>query len=312
MIGMRNLSVALLWVILLAASRLPAAFADDPPTIRSQAIVNLTFDETSGDSLDTATAGAVQDRGLLFGGAARVRSPFRGPAGNQAIFLDAAASQYVQIPHSADVSRPDAVTISLFFANLHPPGDPAFHGIVAKRDEAKQITNYGLNFTQNGDSIQLYINDGTGFKSAVYSLNAVVGRRKPVFLTAVVQVGDAPDPDADTDPDDVLLRLYANGKPITPKSTTGGRIVENDVWLTDIRVATLVNEVPLILGASAPGLEYTNCLIDDFSLFNKALTHQEVAKLYAEVAGAQEMRRLPRRPNRSRPGRRLPGFHCTA
>jgi hypothetical protein len=287
MLGIRNWQVALWWFILAAGSRLPAVFADDPPTIRAQGVLNLTFDETSGDGLDSATAGATQDRGLLLGGTARIRSPFGGPASNQAIYLDAAANQYVQIPHSADVSRPDAVTFSLFFANLMPPGDQAFHGIVAKRDDAKKITNYGINFSEKGDSIQLYINDGTGFKSAVYSLNAVAGRRKPVFLTAVVQVGDAPDPDADTDPDDVLLRLYANGKPITPKSTTGGQIVESDVWLTDIRVAALANEVPLTLGASAPGLEYTNCLIDDFSLFNKALTHQEVAKLYAEVAGLQ-------------------------
>src|SRR5205823_4368766 len=104
------------------------------------------------------------------------------------------ARQFVQIADSPDVDRPDAVTFSLLFVNLHPAADAAFHGVLAKRDDAKQITNYGINYSQNGDAFQLYLNDGTGFKSAVYSLNTSIGRRRPVFITAVLQVGDAPAP----------------------------------------------------------------------------------------------------------------------
>src|SRR5262249_28794416 len=155
-----------------------------------------------------------KDNGLLVNRAIRVKSPFWGQSGKQAIVLDAGAKQCVQIADSPDVDRADAVSFSLFFVDLHPAADVAFHGVVGKRDDTKQITNYGINYSHNGDTFQLYLNDGTGFKSAVYSLNAAIGRRRPAFITAVMLVGDAPAPDADEDKDDVLLRFYANGQPI--------------------------------------------------------------------------------------------------
>ncbi|MBI3865158.1 MAG: hypothetical protein HY290_25060, partial [Planctomycetia bacterium] len=271
--------------VLAGGFHFPTARADDPPPIRPQAVVNLTFNEASGDALDSATAGAVPDKGVLVNGTARIKSPFWGQSGKQAIVLDAGSRQYVQIADGADVDRPEAVSFSLFFANLHAAGDGGFHGIVAKRDDARQITNYGINYSNTGDAFQLYINDGAGFKSAVYSLSAAVGRRRPVYITAVLQVGDAPAPDADEDKDDVLLRFYANGHPIKPKSASGGMVVDNDVWLTDVKVANLVNDVPLLLGASTAAIEHTTCMIDEFSLFPRALSHEEVARLFKEVAG---------------------------
>lgn len=275
----------LLTALSLALPGLRVARAEDPMPVRPQAIINLTFDEASGDAVDTATAGAAKDNGALLNGTVRVKSPFWGQSGKQSLVLDAGAKQYVRIADSPDTDRPDAVTFSLFFVNLNPAVDAAFHGVVAKRDDAKQITNYGINYSQTGDAFQLYLNDGTGFKSAVYGLNAAIGRRRPVFITAVLQVGDAPAPDADEDKDDVLLRFYANGQPIKPKSAAGGTVVENDVWLLDVKVANLVNDVPLVLGASTPAIEHTSCLIDEFSLFSKALSPEEVARLFTEVAG---------------------------
>ncbi len=269
----------------LALPSLRIVRADDPLPVRPQAVINLTFDEASGDSIDTATAGAAKDNGALMNGAARVKSPFWGQSGKQTLVLDASAKQYVQIADSPDTDSPEAVTFSLFFVDLLPAADAAFHGVVAKRDDVKQITNYGINYSHNGDAFQLYLNDGTGFKSAVYSLNSAIGRRRPVFITAVLQVGDAPAPDADEDKDDVLLRFYANGQPIKPKSAAGGTVVENDVWLIDVKVANLVNDVPLVLGASTSAIEHTSCLIDEFSLFPTALSPEEVARLFTEVAG---------------------------
>src|SRR5262245_30287761 len=102
-------------------------------TVRSQAVVHLTFDEASGEATDSATAGAAQDNGTFVNGAARSPSPFWGQKGRQALVLDANAKQYVQIPHSADVNRPDAVTFSMFFVNLHAPNEAGFRSIIAKR-----------------------------------------------------------------------------------------------------------------------------------------------------------------------------------
>ena len=52
----------------------PARGADEAAPVRSQAVVNLSFDEAAGDALDTAGAGAVKDIGTLQNGAQRVRN----------------------------------------------------------------------------------------------------------------------------------------------------------------------------------------------------------------------------------------------
>lgn len=269
-----------------ALGGLSPAHADDPPTIRSQAVVNLSFDEASGDALDSAAGGGAKDNGSLQNGVSRVKSPFWGQKGGQALVLDSARKQFVQMADSPDVDRPEAVSFSMFFVNLHPAGDAAFHGVVAKRDEVKQVTNYGINYAANSDTFQVYLNDATGYKIATYGVNAAVGYRRPVYITAVYLVGDAPAPDADEDKDDVLVRFYANGQAIKPKGAVGGTVTGNDVWLTDVKVGNLLTDTPLTLGASTPVAEYASCVLDEFSLFPKALSDTEVARLFVEVAGS--------------------------
>lgn len=262
------------------------AFAQEPATIRSQAVVSLSFDESQGNAADSATAGATKDDAVFVNGPQRIRSPFWGQKGKQALIFDANAKQYAQIPDSADLDRPDAVTFSLFFANLHPANEAAFHGLVAKRDEqSKKTTNYGINYGAN-NLFQVYLADGSGFKAAVYPVNAAVGTRRPNYITAVLQVGDAPSPDADEDKDDVLVRFYSNGKPISPIAVNGGMAAGADAWLTDVKVDNLVNDVPVTLGASSSALEYASCVIDEFNLFPTALSAEQVAQLFKEVAGA--------------------------
>ena len=84
-----------------------ALCADDATPVRSQAVVNLSFDEASGDALDSATAGAARETGLLQNGAHRVKSPFWGQSGRQGLALDGASRQFVQVADSPDLDRPD-------------------------------------------------------------------------------------------------------------------------------------------------------------------------------------------------------------
>ena len=285
----RSFAAAPMSAVLFAMAVAPIALstaAADEAAIRTQAVVNFTFDEESGPALDSASGGSVKDNGALQNGIARVKSPFWSQGAGKALVLDSGARQFVQIADGPDVDRSEAVSFSLFFANLHAATDNAFHGVVAKRDDAKQITNYGMNYAANNDTLQLYINDGGGYKAATYSLNGAVGYRRPAYITAVFEVGDAPPPDADEDKDDMLIRLYVNGQPVKPKGASGGTVAGNDVWLADIKVANLLNDTPLTLGSSTPAIEFTSCLIDEFSLFPRALSGDEVARLFTEVAGA--------------------------
>ncbi len=219
----------------------PAVAQKVPQTVRGLAIVDFGFEESAGDAKDAAVLGSA-DVGQLKNGPRRVGSPFWGQAGKKAILLNASRKQFIQIPDGPDVDRPDAVTASFFFLNLHPLNDKNFHGIVAKRAEsnAGSATNFGINYRPANDAFQVYINDGSGFRSVVYSVKDVVNTRRLVHLSVIWEVGDAPAPDADADRDDLRVHLYVNGRSISPKSVSNGQITGSDGWLRDINVPKLV------------------------------------------------------------------------
>ncbi len=265
----------------------PAVAQKAPETVRGLAIVDFGFEEPAGDAKDAAVLGGTADVGQLKNRASRVDSPFWGQAGKKAILLTAGRKQLIEIPDGPDVDRPDAVTASFFFLNLHPLNDKTFHGLVAKRAEsnAGAATNFGINYHPANDAFQVYINDGGGFRSVVYSVKDVVNTRRLVHLSVCWEVGDAPAPDADADRDDLRVHLYVNGRSVAPKSVSKGQIAGQDGWLPDINVAKLLNNVPVTLGSSTPTTEFASGLLDEFLLFDRALDDGEAARLFREVAG---------------------------
>ncbi|MGE3315295.1 MAG: LamG-like jellyroll fold domain-containing protein [Planctomycetaceae bacterium] len=268
------------------------AFAAGP--IRANAVVDVTFDEASGNAVATVPGTDQKYEAVLQNGASRASSPFWNQTGKQSLILDGAKKQFAELRDIPRLDRPDAVSLSFYFLSLHDAADDAFHGLVAKRSADNRGTNYGINFHPKGNVFQVYVNDGRGFKSAVYSASQVVGTRRLVHLTATFAVGDAPGADADANPDDVLIRLFANGDPLTPVSVLGGAASGRDAWLTDLFVPGLLNDVPVTIGASTPGSEYTSGLFDEFQIFPRALSESEAAQLFVEVAG-ENGRELARR-----------------
>lgn len=257
-------------------------------TVRSQAVIDLTFDEPKGDALDSASAGKHSDRGQFVNGARRVSSPFWNQRGKRAAIFNARRKQYIRLPDSHDTDRPGGCTVSLFFLNLHAAGDRAARGIFGKRIDGgkKTSTNFGINYIGRADSLRPYINDGSGFRFPDFSLKQVAGSRRLVYLTATFDVADAPaDVDPDTEKDDVLMRLFVNGRQVKPKSGVNTVIRGRDAWATNVNVKKLLNDVPLTLGSTNEKIEHASCLIDEFTLFDRALSPKEVAALFREVAG---------------------------
>lgn len=254
-------------------------------TIRSRATLFFTFDEESGDVLDTATTGTVKDTGKLQNGAVRIKSPFSGQSGKSALQLQGTQKQFVQVADGADVDQAKSVSISFFYLQLGAPAEPAFQGIFAKRVDAVGKTNYGINFGAQSDTFQVYLNDGTGFRVATFGVKDAIGIRRPDFLTATYEVGDAPGADADTDQDDVLIRLYLNGKLLTPRTTANTTVIGNDSWVTNVDLTGWLNDTPLTIGSSTPTIEFATAVVDEFAIFSFALTPDEVAKLFVEMAG---------------------------
>ena len=276
--------VAVTSLAVVAAISLPAsaAFAQEvdeaKEPVRATAVVNFSFDEESGPAKDSATAGTVPDEGKLAGDPVRVSSPFWNQTGKKAVQLDAAKMQFIEIADGADVDAANAVSFGLLVVNLAETTDAAYHGLIAKRGtvDGKAFANYGINFTMQADTFQVYISDGGGYKVVNYSAKEALPYRRLVYLTATFQVADATMQDDDTDVDDVKIMLFANGEPLTPKAAPNGYVEKNVGWIKDISVAGLLNNLPTTIGRSEATGEYLSCVIDEFSLFDKALSPPQV------------------------------------
>lgn len=254
-------------------------------SIHNQAVLRFSFDEANGEATDTATAGSVKDVGQLLNGASRVKSPFAGQKGKSALIVDGARKQFVQVADGADVDQGNALSINFFYLHLGSPEDGGYQGLFAKRLEGNGATNYGINFSPKSDVLQVYLNDGSGFKTAQFGVKQILGFRRPNFISVTYEVGDAPGADADQDKDDVLIRVYVNGQPQAPRAIPGVQVVGNDSWLVDLNVPGLLNATPLTIGSSTPTIEFTSGVFDEFSISPRALTPEEAAKLFIEVAG---------------------------
>jgi hypothetical protein len=276
----------LLATTLVAANLAPPAVAQ-PNSIRSQAVIDLSFDEPSGNPVNRAKRGSGKDAATLVNGPRRVDSPFWNQSGRQALLLNAARKQYVRLPSGTDTNRPTGATVAFFFLNLHPLNDNQTRGVFGKRIDGgnKTSTNFGMNYIGGQDSIRPYINDGSGFKYPDFSLRQTVGMRRLVYLTATFEVTDGPGNLADNKKDDVRMRFFVNGKQVKPKRGVGVVIRRNDAWATKVNVKRLLNDASLTLGSTNETIEFTSGLIDEFTLFDRALNPKEVARLFREVAG---------------------------
>ena len=255
--------------------------------ISSQAVVHFTFSEDTGPAKDSATIGQFPDEGKLINDPIRVKSPFWNQSRKTALQLDASKHQYIEVADGSDIDASVGVTIAMFVVNLTEPADTSYHGLFAKRGmtDSKYSTNYGINFVTAGDNFQVYIHDGSEYRVATYGSKDAIPFRKMTYITATYTVGDAPGQDADTDADDVRIQYFINGEPLLPKSATKGFINGNEAWTLDVNLAGLLNNLPLSIGRSEVAGEYTSCVIGDFRLFPRALSAEEVKKLFLEVAG---------------------------
>jgi hypothetical protein len=250
-------------------------------------VVRLRLDEPSGTPTDTATAGKAPDTVTLPAVATSSVSVFVPGGDGRCLLLDPASRQQISIDGKGDASRPEAVTISGFFASLHPPSDADFHGLFAKRNGNNgSPTNYGINFHPASDNFQLYVHDGSAYKVINYSVKAALGYRRRVHLSAAFDQADAPGADADADVDDIRVRLFVNGALVAPAKASGGFVEGAVGWITDTSLARCVSETPLTIGSSFTDGEFTRMFCDDICVFAEALSDADAAALFAEAAGA--------------------------
>lgn len=255
--------------------------------VRDRAVLRVTFNEVTGSPEDVAKSGKVKDAITVSKDASRVPSAFVTTAPGQSLLLDPAKNQQVIIASSEDISRADAVTISGFFASLHPLNDTTFRALFAKRSgNVGSPTNYGINYQLSADNFQVYIHDGTAYRVVNFSANGALGYRRRVHISASLDMSDAPGADADPDADDLRIRLFINGQPLKPTNSSGAIIDGNVSFFPDVALSKSVSDTALTIGSSYLDGELTRLLCDDFCLFAEALTDADARALFDEAAGA--------------------------
>lgn len=288
---LRTISLRLLTFCITSAI-LASVGASARAEVRDKAVFSLTFDDlpTSGTATataDTAKAGKVLDTVSLTQGPSRIPSAFVAGSTGASLILDPAKKQQIVIANSEDISRPDAVSVSGLFANLQSGDANVYYGLYAKRRPADgNTTNYGINFNPGTDTFQVYVNDSSGYKVIQYGVKDTIGYRRRVHLTICMENADAPGADTDAGSDDIRLRLFVNGQLATPKNATGGFIEGNVGWLQDVSLAKCVSDTPLTIGSSFTDGEMLRVVCDEFQVFAEALTDEDCAALFNEVAGA--------------------------
>ncbi|MEZ6040188.1 MAG: hypothetical protein R3C20_06765 [Planctomycetaceae bacterium] len=265
------------------------AFADD---VAALATVEVNLDDAKPEKgaagQDSAVSGTSKDQIVFPQGITVLPGLFTGGLQGSAVLIDDALQQVATISSSVDLDLAEQATISGFFASLHPLSDQTMHGLIAKRQpDGKNKTNYGINFHPGNDAFQVYVNDGTGFKVAVFPFRDVLGFRRRVHLSATFATQDAPGADSDSEKDDVVIRLYVNGKPATPVRVTAGFVEGTSAWLQDVQLSNCRSDTPLTVGASFVGGEYAKVICDQIRVFPVALDDAQAAGLFRESAGAE-------------------------
>ncbi|MFN9719950.1 MAG: hypothetical protein ACK58L_14725 [Planctomycetota bacterium] len=283
----RFVSAVLIVVLLPMSTVCSTAGAAD---VRDRAVVSVTFDDlpsvNSALTGDSAKNGKVADVVSLTNYPTRTVSVFA-PGAGYAVMLNPVMQQQVSMAHSEDVSRGDAVSVTGFFASLHPLNESGYRALFAKRQPgAPSTSNFGINYEPASDNLQLYVNDGTGYKVVHYSVKATVGFRRRVHIAVCLDHGDAPGADADPEVDDIRARLFVNGTVATPTRATGGLVDGSTGWLQDVSLTKCVSDTPVTIGSSFLNGELTRLICDDIHLFAESLSEADVAALYREVAGA--------------------------
>jgi hypothetical protein len=173
---------------------------------------------------------------------------------------------YLEVPDNAALDLGSSFSIDFWFLP-RSIGSDWFEGLIGKRDPVTDVTNFGVNFNPAFLGFGAYYNDpavvGGDDNDAVGStFEAVRVLPAPApggfhHFAAVYRQATATE---------VELRVFIDGTLARSRTIPGN-------------LAATVNDASLTLGASYPGFETFDGLLDEVRLFDHALTDVEVGQL---------------------------------
>jgi len=172
----------------------------------------------------------------------------------------------VSIPNAPSLNFSNEVTVECWF--LSRRWGPDGYGIVAKRDDSGKA-NYAVNASELY-GFDIYFNDfsvndgdfGSDFEILAYSSLPTLNAFHHLAATFKQQ-----------DTDHVRLETYIDGVLVTNKTKLGN-------------LARTINAAPFTIGSSGPS-QFFDGIIDEVSLYSRALNASEVAALYAAGANGK-------------------------
>ena len=171
---------------------------------------------------------------------------------NQA--FDFVGTNYVQIPSSSTLQLSNAITIEFWYKDL---GNPSWYGLVAKRSTTSPWPcNYGINVFDGGN-MQVYYLDPTYGSYQILSWPSPSTNAWHHIGVTFQQVSGS----------SVQVQLYIDGSYKT-YSIMGGVL------------ANTFDNSPVTIGASYPGGELFNGLIDEVTIYSRVLSSSEITALY--------------------------------
>jgi len=180
-------------------------------------------------------------------------------------------SSYVRVPHNASLNLSNGLTWEMWFRN--DVGPSAVMGLIGKRPFAGEPCNYGINLLQSPPGLGAYYGDpfasypasgsdpGEGVFETVRHPTIPESGRFHHIAAVYQQVG----------PSNVRVGVHLNGQLVRSLVMQGN-------------LANTFNTVDLLIGSTHPdGEEFMNGILDEVSLYRRALSGAEIHAIYSRT-----------------------------
>ena len=178
-------------------------------------------------------------------------------------FLLNGFDSYIRVPNSPSLDFTNALTVEFWFKNLRT--DSYVYGLIANRGAETAPVPFGINVTPWG--LQVYFKDP--WASSSYETTPYMPVPAPLtwhHLAATYQQNST---------NSIIVSAYLDGA-----------LIQSGSWPGNL--GNTINTNPITIGISTeyPSYEYFNGIIDEVSLYNRALAAIEVQSIYdAGAAG---------------------------
>jgi hypothetical protein len=171
-------------------------------------------------------------------------------------------SSYVQVPNNPSLNLTNELTLELWYKDTGSSGP--WYGLIAKRAPSPQGASFGMSASPTGYGLTVYLQDPNypSYQTSTYTPAPTPG----VFHHVAATYAQATS-------EQVEVKTYIDGQLVKIAALSGN-------------LARCLNSAPVTIGASTPSQEFLTGLIDEPTIYARALSATEIQAIYnAGVSG---------------------------